>query len=80
MDTGVELIIIDSLTTGDLKYHDCISLIMGSKRTKALADGARMLDGNKGPGDNVGATTIGDARIRILAIFVAILVFAFFYT
>ena len=45
---------------------------IGFEGVEALANGVGVLDGNKGPGDNVGAATMGDVGIRLLAIFVTV--------
>ena len=71
MDSEVESLLTDRLIVGDLKYHDNIPLVMGSKGAEALTNGVGMLDENRGPSDDVSTITMSDA-VRLLVIFVAI--------
>ena len=72
MDSEAKLPIANGLIVSYLKYHDSISLVMGFEGAKALADGVGVLDGNRGPGNNVSATTMGGAGTGLLAIFVTV--------
>ena len=44
---------------------------MGFDGVKALINGARVFDENKGLGDDVGVATMSDVEIGLLAIFVS---------
>ena len=79
VDNGAESPIADRLTTGDLKYCESISSIIRSDEIEALVDGAGVFDGSKGLSDDVVTITMGDTKTRLLAIFMDVWVFAFFY-